>query len=121
LFGECLDCEVLLVAYSFHLVDGGEASLAYLLDGLVIFVEAVLVEVSGQMADPEFDQGLMLGIEFNLSTVFLDDPEADGLGHDCLFGGSLSIEFVDGFKLEIEGKFGLVEVLGVCLVWLKDG
>lgn len=112
---------MLLVAYSFHLIDGGKAALADLLDRLVILVEAVLVEVSGQMADPEFDQGLMLGIEFNLSSIFFDDPEANGLGHDGLFGGSLPIKFVDGFELEIEGKFRLVEVLWMCLVGLEDG
>lgn len=112
---------MLLVAYSYHLVDCGKAALADLLDGLVILVEAVLVEVLGEMADPEFDQGLMLGIEFNLSRILLDDPEANGLGHDCLFGGGLSIEFVNGFELEIEGEFRLVEVLWMCLVWLEDG
>lgn len=110
-----------LVAYPFDLIHSGKASLADFLDGLVIFMETILIEVPGQMTDPELDQSLMLGIKFNLSCIFLYESEADRLGHDSLFGGSLSIKFVNEFKLEIKGKFCLVEVLWMGLLRLKDG
>jgi hypothetical protein len=112
---------VLLVADSLHLVDGGETALADLLHWLVVPVEPKLVEVTGQVFNPEFSEGLALGVELDLSRILLDDPEADWSGHDCLFGSALSVKFVDGLKLEVEGELRFVEVFRVGLVGLEDG
>jgi hypothetical protein len=64
---------------------------------------------------------LMLGIEFDVSSIFLDDSEANRLGHNSLLRSSPTIKFVNGFKLEVEGKFRLVEVLRMSFVGVEDG
>lgn len=73
------------------------------------------------MTNPKLDQRLMLGIEFDVSSIFLDDSEANRLGNNSQFRSSPTIKFVDGLKLEVECKLCFVEVLRMSLVGVEDG
>jgi hypothetical protein len=63
----------------------------------------------------------MLGIELNLSHIFLDDSETNRLGHDRLLRSGVSIKFANGFELEIKCEFCLVEILGMSFMGVEDG
>ena len=62
----------------------------------------------------------MFRVELNFSCIFFDYSESNRLWHDSLLRIRLAVKFVNGFKLEIECKFCLVEVLWMNLVGIKD-
>lgn len=103
LLGEGLHSEVLLVSDPLHLIDGRKTALSNLLDGPVIPMEAVLVEMLSEMPDPDLHQRVVLGKELNLARIFLVQPESNSPGENCILGLGLAIKFVDGLKLDVKG------------------
>lgn len=103
LLGEGLHSEVLLVSDPLDLIDGRKAALSNLLNGPVIPMEAVLVEMLSEMPDPDLHQRVVLGEELNLARIFLVQPESHNLGENCILGLGLPVEFVNGLKLDVKG------------------
>lgn len=121
LLGKSFDSEVLFIRKSNNFVNSGESSLSDFLDWLVAFMEAILVEVLGEMSNPDLSEWLEFGVKFNFPSLFFDESDTNGFGEDSLFRCSLAIQLVNGLELEFKDKFCLVEILWGILVWDKDG
>jgi hypothetical protein len=65
-------------------------------------MEAILVEVLGEVSDPDLSEGLEFRVKLNFTSFFFDESDTNGFGEDSLFRCSLAILFVNGFELELK-------------------
>lgn len=56
MLGKSFDSEVLFIRKSNNFVNSSEPSLSNFLDWLVAFMEAILVEVLGEMSNPDLSE-----------------------------------------------------------------
>ena len=63
----------------------------------------------------------MFSVEIKFRGMIFDDSESNDFGKDSLLCWALTIEFMNGFELDVKCKLCLVQILRMGLVRLKDG
>lgn len=84
-------------------------------------MEAILIEVSRKLLQPDSNKGVAFDIKLNYSSSFLDDPESDHFGKGGFFWRASKVELVNSFEFDVKGEFRMKQVFRMCLVWFEDG
>ena len=109
------------IGESLDFIDSGESSFSKFSDGFVQIVEAILIQVFGEVFKPDFKERLTFEVKIDSLVVFPDESETYFFGGGCELRVNFSILLVKHLKLKIELELAVVEVLAKVRVRGADG